>query len=357
MEQNCETEEKTLKAVVYKEKDVFTVEERKKPVLQEATDAIVKVTLASICSSDLHIKKGAVPRAIPGVIVGHELVGIVESIGDKVKAVAPGDRVTVNVETFCGTCFFCKRGFVNNCTDEQGGWAIGCRIDGGQTEYIRIPFADNGLTKIPDKVTDRQALLTGDLMSTGYWAAQMVPISSEDTVVVIGAGPTGLCTMMCVRLYHPARVIAIDIDQKRLDFAKKQGWADVIIHRISEDAESVVKSLTENRGADIVMEVAGGADTFELAWKLARPSGTVCVIAMYEEDQILPLPQMYGKNLTFITGGVDACQCDEILQQIAQGNLYPEALITHEYSLENVMEAYELFEKKQDGVIKVAIRP
>lgn len=346
-----------MKAVVYKKEGIFTLEEREKPKLQEATDAIVKITLASICSSDIHIKKGAVPKAVPGIIVGHEMVGIVESIGEKVTSVQPGERVAVNVETFCGECFFCKRGFVNNCTDEQGGWALGCRIDGGQTEYVRVPFADQGLTKIPDTVTDRQALFTGDLLSTGYWAAQMTPVTSQDTIAVIGAGPTGLCVMMCLRLYHPARIIAIDKDKTRLEFAKKHGYADLVLDAKSKETETVIKSLTENRGADIVMEVAGGTDTFEMAWKLARPSGTVCVIAMYEENQILPLPKMYGKNLTFITGGVDACKCDEILNDIEKGDLNPEPLITHEYPLEKIMEAYELFEKKQDGVIKVAIRP
>ncbi len=346
-----------MKAAVYREKGVFALEEREKPRLQEATDAIVKVTLASICSSDLHIKKGAVPRAVPGIIVGHEMVGVVESVGEKVKGVKPGDRVAVNVETFCGECFFCKRGFVNNCTDEHGGWALGCRIDGGQAEYVRVPFADQGLTRIPDAVTDRQALFTGDLLSTGYWAAQMAPVAPEDTIAVIGAGPTGLCVMMCLRLHRPARIIAIDRDKTRLEFAKEHGYADTVIDTEEEDAEAIVKSLTQNRGADLVMEVAGGDGTFELAWKLARPSATVCVIAMYEEDQVLPLPQMYGKNLTFITGGVDACKCEEILNHIEKGDLSPEPLITHEYPLERIMEAYDLFENRQDGVIKIAIRP
>ena len=141
----------------------FELMEKPKPVLQHERDAIVKVTLASICSSDLHIKHGSVPRAVPGITVGHEMVGIVEEVGSAVTNVKPGDRVTVNVETFCGECFFCKKGFVNNCTNQNGGWALGCRIDGGQAEYVRVPFADQGLNKIPDGVTDRQALLVGDV--------------------------------------------------------------------------------------------------------------------------------------------------------------------------------------------------
>ena len=158
-----------MQAYTYVSEGKFELREKPKPVLMHERDAIVKVTLASICSSDLHIKHGSVPRAVPGITVGHEMVGIVESVGSAVTHVKPGDRVTVNVETFCGECFFCKKGYVNNCTDKNGGWALGCRIDGGQAEYVRVPFADQGLNKIPEEVTDRQALLVGDVLATGYW--------------------------------------------------------------------------------------------------------------------------------------------------------------------------------------------
>lgn len=175
-----------MQAYTYVSEGKFELREKEKPVLLHDRDAIVKVTLASICSSDLHIKHGSVPRAVPGITVGHEMVGIVESVGERITHVKPGDRVTVNVETFCGECFFCKKGFVNNCTDENGGWALGCRIDGGQAEYVRVPFADRGLNKIPDGVTDRQALLVGDVLATGYWAARISEITKEDTVLIIG---------------------------------------------------------------------------------------------------------------------------------------------------------------------------
>ena len=188
----------------YVSKGTFALMEKPKPVLQHERDAIVKVTLASICSSDLHIKHGSVPRAVPGITVGHEMVGIVEEVGSAVTKVKPGDRVTVNVETFCGECFFCKKGFVNNCTDQNGGWALGCRIDGGQAEYVRVPFADQGLNKIPDGVTDRQALLVGDVLATGFWAARISEITPEDTVLILGAGPTGICTLLCVMLHSPS---------------------------------------------------------------------------------------------------------------------------------------------------------
>ena len=180
-----------MKALTYMEHGKFALIDKPKPVIEDPKDAIVRVTLSSICTSDLHIKHGSVPRAVPGVTVGHEMVGIVEEIGDDVKGVKPGDRVSVNVETFCGECFFCKHGFVNNCTDPNGGWALGCRIDGGQAEYVRVPYADQGLNKIPENVSDEHALFTGDILATGYWAARISEIG-PDTVLIIGAGPTGV---------------------------------------------------------------------------------------------------------------------------------------------------------------------
>ena len=179
-------------AYTYIKQGTFALLDKPKPVLQNDRDAIVKVTLGSICTSDLHIKHGSVPRAVPGITVGHEMVGIVEQVGTGVTTVRPGDRVTVNVETFCGGCFFCRHGWVNNCTDPNGGWALGCRIDGGQAEYVRVPYADQGLTRIPDAVTDLQALLAGDVLATGYWAADIAEITPGDTVLILGAGPAGM---------------------------------------------------------------------------------------------------------------------------------------------------------------------
>ena len=346
-----------MKAVVYKEKGVFSLEERPRPSLRDPKDAIVKITLCSICSSDIHIKHGSVPRAVPGTIVGHEMVGEVVETGPAVTKCRPGDRVAVNVETFCGECFFCQRGFVNNCTDEHGGWALGCRIDGGQAEYVRVPFADNGLNLIPEGVSDEQALFTGDILSTGYWAAQISEIKKGDTVLVLGAGPTGLCTLMCAALYEPGAIICTDISEERLELGRSRKRAEQVLNPLMEDTVEAVRAMTGGRGADVVIEAAGGEDTFRMAWEAARPNGTVCVVAMYEEAQQLPLPDMYGKNLTFKTGGVDANACDEILRLIAEGRLDTTCLITHRFTLDQVMEAYDIFENKKEHVMKIAVKP
>ena len=344
-----------MKAVVYKGNGEIALENRPEPDILDERDAVIRVTLTTICSSDIHIKNGTVPRAVPGTILGHEFVGKVVQTGKAVKKVRPGDRVAVNVETFCGECFFCQRGFVNNCTDKNGGWALGCRIDGGQAEYVRIPFADNGLTVIPDHGTDEQALFNGDLLSTGYWAAKIGEIKPGETAAVIGAGPTGLCTMLCARLYGPSKIIAIDTDEFRLKLAKEKGLADVILAPGKDDIESRIRALTDGRGADTVFEAAGGKDTFQTAWKIARPNAIVTIVAMYGEPQILPLPDMYGKNLIFKTGGVDGCCCQEIMDLTAAGKLDASFLITHRCGLDQIMDAYDVFEKKKDHVIKYAV--
>ena len=342
-----------MQTYTYVSKGKFERREKPKPVLQDARDAIVRVTLASICSSDLHIKHGSVPRAVPGITVGHEMVGIVEAVGAAVTHVKPGDRVTVNVETFCGECFFCKKGYVNNCTDKNGGWALGCRIDGGQAEYVRVPFADTGLNRIPDGVTDRQALLVGDVLATGYWAARISEITEEDTVLIIGAGPTGICTLLCVMLKKPQRIIVCEKDPGRIRFLREQ-YPEVLTVT-PEECAAFVQANSAHGGADVVLEVAGASSTFRLAWECARPNAIVTVVALYDTAQTLPLPEMYGKNLTFKTGGVDGRDCEEPLRLIAEGKLNTEPLITHTYPLSRIEEAYDLFENKRDGVIKVAV--
>ena len=319
------------------------------------TDAIVRVTLGSICTSDLHIKHGSVPRAVPGITVGHEMVGIVEQIGVDVTTVKPGDRVIVNVETFCGECFFCKKGFVNNCTDPNGGWALGCRIDGGQAEYIRVPYADSGLNRIPDTVSDEQALFVGDVFATGFWAARISEITEDDTVLVIGAGPTGICTLLCVMLKKPKRVIVCEKSPERIQFVRKHD-PDVLVTE-PERCKEFILQHSDHGGADVVLEVAGTDDTFRMTWEweCARPNAIVTVVALYDKPQLLPLPDMYGKNLTFKTGGVDGCDCAKILRLIEEGKIDTTPLITHRFPLNEIEEAYRIFENKLDGVIKVAI--
>ena len=341
-----------MKAYTYIEKGRFELIDKPKPRIMDPKDALVKITLGSICTSDLHIKHGSVPKAVPGITVGHEMVGIVEEVGAGVTKVKPGDRVVVNVETFCGECFFCKNGYVNNCTDPHGGWALGCRIDGGQTEYVRVPYADQGLSLIPDGVSDEQALFVGDVLATGFWAARISEIKEDDTVLIIGAGPTGICTLLCVMLKNPARIVVCEKSPERQEFVRNHYPSVEVVG--PEECLPLINSC-ERGGADVVIEVAGAEDTFRLAWLAARPNAIVTVVALYDRPQVLPLPDMYGKNLTFKTGGVDGCDCDEILSLIEQGLIDTTPLISHRFPLADIEEAYRIFENKEGGVIKIAI--
>ncbi len=214
-------------------------------------------------------------------------------------------------------------------------------------------FADQGLNKIPDTVSDRQALLVGDVLATGYWAAKISEITEDDTVLIIGAGPTGICTLLCVMLKRPKRVIMCEKDENRIKFIH-DNYPEVLTV-IPESCIDFVKKNSDHGGADVVLEVAGAESTFQLAWQCARSNAVVTVVALYDKAQTLPLPDMYGKNLTFKTGGVDGCDCNETIKLIAAGKINTEPLITHTYPLERIEEAYELFENRHDGVIKVAI--
>lgn len=332
-----------MKALICNDNKIEMVE-KPIPEIQSDKDAVIKVKVSSICTSDLHIINGSVPFAKNGVVLGHEFVGEVFEVGNGVKNFKKGDRVSVNCETFCGECFFCKRGFVNNCVN--GGWMLGCRIDGCQAEYVRVPYADNGLTKLPDNVSYEQALFVGDILSSGYWGAELCEIKGGETVAVIGAGPVGLCAMQCAKFFGAEKVIAIDINSQRLELAQKLGFADEIVN-------PQINNLPDNM--DCVIECAGGENTFETAWKIARPNAIVALVAMYEKNQILPLPQMYGKNLTFKTGGVDAVHCKKLVELISNGNLNTDFLITHKFPFENITDAYKLFENKSDNCLKIAV--
>ena len=310
-------------AYTYIEHGKFELREKPEPKITDARDAIVRVTLGSICTSDLHIKHGSVPRAVPGITVGHEMVGVVEEVGAEVTSVRPG------------------------------GWALGCRIDGGQAEYVRVPYADQGLNRIPDTVSDEQALFVGDVLATGFWATRISEITEKDTVLLIGAGPTGICTLLCLMLKNPKRIIVCEKSPERIRFVREH-YPDVLI-TTPENCKEFVLQNSDHGGADVVLEVAGTEDSFRMAWDCARPNAIVTIVALYDKPLLFPLPEMYDKNLIFKTGGVDGCDCAEILRLIEEGKIDTTPLITNRFPLNEIEEAYRIFENKLDGVIKVAI--
>lgn len=320
--------------------DGIKVIEKPIPQIIGARDAVVKVTRSAICTSDLHIIHGAVPRYVPETVLGHEFVGEIVSVGDSVNNLKAGDRVAANCITFCGECEFCKRGHINNCIN--GGWELGCRIDGGQAEYVRVPYADCGLNKIPDNVSYDEALFVGDILSSGYFGAEMCEIHSGDSIAVIGAGPVGLCAAMCAKNLGAGEVTIFDINKERALFAKELGVADKI------------GNLELDYSFDGVIEAAGGDNTFELAWRIARPHSVVAVVAMYEQPQVLPLNIMYGKNLIFKTGGVDAVHCDKLLSFIANKEITTDFLISKCFDFSDVQKAYQEFQTPE--IYKVIIK-
>ena len=216
-----------------------------------------------------------------------------------------------------------------------------------------MPLASQGLDRIPDSVTDEQALFVGDVLATGFWAARISEITPDDTVLIVGAGPTGICTLICAMLKRPKRIIVCEPSEERRAFVKEH-YPDVLL-TTPDACEEFVKQHSDHGGADRVLEVAGAKDTFQLAWRCARPNAIVTVVALYDAPQILPLPDMYGKNLTFKTGGVDGCDCEEVLRLIEQGKIDTTPLITHRFPLDRIEEAYRIFENKEDGVIKIAV--
>ena len=343
-----------MKALVYIGDKKIELKEIENPKIIDSKDAIVKVQLSSICTSDFHIINGQIPRANKNIVLGHEFVGEVVETGSEVKKLNIGDRVSANCITFCGECYYCKNGFINNC--EKGGWEIGCRINGCQAEYVRVTFADMSLNIIPQNVTYKNALFVGDILASGYFGAELCDMKNNDTVSVIGAGPVGLCAMMSARAFGAKKIIAIDINEDRLNIAKENKLADFFINpnKVS-NIEEYIKDINKGRLSDGTIEAAGGENTFDLAWKIARPNSVVALVAMYEKPQILPLNIMYGKNLIFKTGGVDAIHSDEILQLISQGKLNTDFLITHTIKLDNILRGYEIFDKKEDNCIKIAV--
>jgi alcohol dehydrogenase len=285
------------------------------------------------------IRNGGVPRAKEGVVLGTRFCGEIVETGSGVKKFAAGDRVAVNVESFCGECFFCRRGFVNNCV--EGGWELGCRIDGGQAEYVRVPTADMSCTRIPESISYEQALFVGDVLATGYWAAGIGEIQPADVVLVLGAGPTGLTTMMSARLFGPAVIVASDVNDARLALAKERGLCDITVNPKQTDVIETVRALTDGRGADVVFEVAGAKNTFELAWQAARPNAVVVVVALYEEAQTIPLNRMYGHEHDVYNR---RCGREQVLRDHAahrSGAARYNSMITHRAAADDIMRGYD----------------
>ncbi|MFD0710279.1 alcohol dehydrogenase [Paenibacillus sp. GCM10027626] len=346
-----------MKGLVYRGPHEVALETVEKPMLLADTDALIRVTLTTICGSDVHLCHAHIPTT-PGYVLGHEYVGIVEQVGSKVSQFKPGDRVIGPAAPYCGQCERCLKGDIMHCMNggvHGSGPEFG-NLSGAQGEYMRIPYADVNLVHVPEQLEDEQVLFVGDILSTGYFAAEKAAIAHGDTVVVFGAGPVGLCAVQSAQLFHPERIILVDIDPFRLEAGLKLGATDTINAK-EQDVLEVIGKLTGGKGADAVIEAAGAEITFQQAVKCAALCGRVVLVGIFGQPVSFPLHEAFMKNLRIEMGLSYLGHMKKLVKLIENGKIDLRSLITHRMSLNEVQEAFKLFEQRTEQVIKIAIRP
>jgi alcohol dehydrogenase len=344
-----------MQALVYHGPGEKEWESKADPTIEQPTDAIVEIDTTTICGTDLHILKGDVPAVTDGRTLGHEAVGTVVETGSGVEDIQQGDKVLVSCISACGRCKYCRRGLQSQCLS-GGGWILGHLVDGTQAEYVRTPFADTSLYKVPEGLSDEQVLFLADILPTGFEIGVLNGgVKPGDTVVVVGAGPVGLAAIITAKLYGPGRIVAVDLDNSRLERAREFG-ADVTINNTSENVVERVQEMTDGLGADVVMEAVGVPATFELCTELVCPGGRVANIGVHGEPATLHLETLWIKSITITTGLVDAYSTLTLLKLVSQGRLDPTGLTTHRFELNEIMEAYDVFaDAANTNAIKVTL--
>ena len=331
-----------MKALVYHSPGKRALENMPKPEIKLPTDAIVKVTRTTICGTDLHIMKGDVPAVTDGRILGHEGVGIVEQVGAGVSNFKVGDHVLISCISSCGKCANCKKGMYSHC-ENDGGWILGVKIDGTQAEYVRIPFADNSLYPIPAGADEEAFVMLSDILPTGFECGVLNgQVKPGDTVAIVGAGPIGLATLLTAQFYSPADIIMIDTDDNRLKIAKEFG-ATQVIHNDLGNAVEKVMALTNNRGVDVAIEAVGIPDTFDICQAIVAAGGHIANVGVHGKPVQLNLDKLWAQNITLTTRLVDTVSTPMLLKTVASGKLQPKQLITHHFSLDQIMQAYDTF--------------
>src|SRR5687768_7360532 len=349
-----------MKALVYHGPGNRSYEEKPMPNITESTDAIVRITKTTICGTDLHILKGDVPAVTDGRILGHEGVGTVTQVGSAVNNLAVGDRVIVSCVSACGACQYCHSRLPSHCLADEGtsgvGWIFGHLIDGTQAEYVRVPFADSSVYKVPEGVSDEAAVMLSDILPTGFEiGVRNGRVKPGDVVAVVGAGPVGLSVMMTAGLYGAARIIAIDLDGNRVEQAKGFGATDAVNSGGASWRDAVL-AMTDGLGVDVAIEAVGVPATFEMATELIRPGGTVANVGVHGKSVELKLQDLWIKDVAITTGLVSATTTPMLLKLVAQGKLTPEKFVSHRFALDSIMEAYDSFGRAAETkALKVAI--
>ena len=340
-----------MKALVYHGPGNKAWEEVPDPTIQEPTDAIVKVETTTICGTDLHILKGDVPAVTDGRILGHEGVGVVTEVGPGCTKVKVGDRVIISCVTKCMECDYCKAGLTSHCQTVGGiGWIFGHLIDGTQAEYVRVPFADNGLIPLPDGVTAEQGVMLSDILPTGFEiGVQYGGVKEGDVVAVVGAGPVGLASIMTAASSGASKVIAVDGNKFRLEQSREFGATDTIDVGGGEDVVAALKELSKDGlGVDVAIEAVGIPETFATCLDAIRPGGRVANAGVHGEPVSFPIDRDWINNITITTGLVNATTAPELLEQITSGEIEPEKFVTHHFTLDQIEEAYDTFSRAAD---------
>ncbi|HLD66047.1 MAG TPA: zinc-dependent alcohol dehydrogenase family protein [Pseudomonas sp.] len=342
-----------MQALVYAGPGVKALESVPVPVLSLPTDALVRIVKTTICGTDLHILKGDVPAVTPGRILGHEGVGVIEAVGSAVSNFKPGDRVLISCITSCGKCHYCKQQMYAHC--EDGGWLLGHLIDGTQAQYVRIPHADNSLYPIPDGADEEALVMLSDILPTGFEIGVLYgAVKPGDTVVIVGSGPIGMAALLTAQFYSPARVIMVDVDEGRLEMAKRFGATDVI-NSATTDAIAAIMGMTRD-GVDVAIEAVGIPETFDICQGVVRPGGHIANVGVHGSSVQLQLQKLWIQNVTLTTGLVNTNTTPMLLKTVQAGTLQPAALITHRFAFAQFLQAYEVFANAgKEKALKVII--
>lgn len=344
-----------MKALVYHGPEKIALEDKPKPTIKAPTDAIIRVTKTTICGTDLHIKKGDVATVTEGRILGHEGVGVVEEVGGAVSTFKVGDHVLISCITSCGKCSNCKKGMYSHC-ENGGGWILGNTIDGTQSEYVRIPFADNSLYPIPAGADEEALVMLSDILPTGFECGVLNgQVKPGDTVAIVGGGPIGLAALLTAQFYSPAEIIMVDVDDNRLEVAKSFGATTLVNNSDGKAVEKIMK-FTNKKGVDVAIEAVGLASTFDVCQAIVAAGGHIANIGVHGKPVQLNMDTLWWHNITLTTRLVDTVTTPMLFKTVMSGKLEPKKLITHHFKLSEVMQAYKTFgNAKQEQTLKVII--
>jgi alcohol dehydrogenase len=344
-----------MKALTYHGPGRRSWDDKPTPTIQEATDAIVRVTTSTICGTDLHILKGDVPTVAEGRVLGHEGCGIVEHVGPAVSNVRIGDRVLISCITSCGRCDFCRRGMYSHC--RKGGWILGHTIDGTQAEFVRIPHADTSLYRLPPNADEWAYTMLSDILPTGFECGVLDGrVKPGDTVAIVGAGPVGLAALLTAQFYTPSEIVMVDVDRNRLDVARTFGATKTVA---ATGAEAVAKilELTNGAGVDVAIEAVGIPATFDVCQAILAPGGHLANVGVHGAPVALHLETLWHHNITMTTRLVDTVTTPTLLKMVEAGRLEPRKLVTHRFALADVMRAYDTFSNAAtERALKVILR-